>query len=802
MSQKIQLRRGLEVNLPALSDGEPAFTTDTLKMFVGSSTKGNVELAKNSTMYNISYVIDLDKWGIKKGSFGKPPYTTDQWTIAYNNLLGFNNALTYAKDNGYNRIVVPKGNYSFCYTNFSGATTSTTMITTSIKLFSNQTLDLNGSTFEVMYDSINKNPYDLSPSGTPAWKLSGKLIDMDECFNSHITNGTILGEIPNRSFTDGGTGFESEKGMEQTKAIGINNGAKFCSISYLDVSMFMGDGIRIGNSPTQTTNWNVSGYGNNICSPGYVNSDGTITSMSGAYVSPKYTLIQGEHKVIQMRTNGGYTRIPTIKGNFFEFVFLDTNNAVVSRKKAVYLQTVTVPYNATGLRIQFTNEDVGLSSLTIDYAITKPQASNIHIHHCEIHDNHRGGISGGADYTLIEWNRIYHNGLDSGIGVPLFPDTTRYCINFEDSYCNDLKIRNNLMFSGFNGLLLGAYHIQVTNNYMSEFSSGVLVYNNAKTLIQSNYFYNAGSVGLMDSVSTQRRNIVFRDNWVHGSGMNVQPTGKTHVEISDNDLYLETLTIVGDVALSGNRLESITGSKTTAFNFWAVRPTKCTDNTFSNCIVSVDPYDGSSIASRNTYNSATFRTSKWTNNIEVLNSFFANTDIHQAETFDKTTNVSISFTDCIFQNTTLSMGESFTNNTTNGNITIFTKLKRCKVKMTSALTTTTFLAMSDNVASGSYTGGVQPRVYEGIFTDCDLDNFAGATRYISNNDATTSTRKLTIERCSLDTNTFKLFSDRTNNSAILRNLTYLNNSTPLTMTSATISTYKSLEAQWNGTSWV
>lgn len=45
MSTKIQLKRGLEKDLPILSEGEFGFTTDTDKIFIGSST-GNVELLR------------------------------------------------------------------------------------------------------------------------------------------------------------------------------------------------------------------------------------------------------------------------------------------------------------------------------------------------------------------------------------------------------------------------------------------------------------------------------------------------------------------------------------------------------------------------------------------------------------------------------------------------------------------------------------------------------------------------------------------------------------------------------------
>src|SRR5579875_1564891 len=46
---KIKLRRGLEKNLPKLDEGEPGFTTDTEKLFVGSKD-GNIQFAKQKDL--------------------------------------------------------------------------------------------------------------------------------------------------------------------------------------------------------------------------------------------------------------------------------------------------------------------------------------------------------------------------------------------------------------------------------------------------------------------------------------------------------------------------------------------------------------------------------------------------------------------------------------------------------------------------------------------------------------------------------------------------------------------------------
>ena len=292
-----------------------------------------------SYLVEIAYVIDLEKWNIVQGDFGRPPYNDSEWEIAYNNLVGFNSAITYAKDNGITRIIVPKGIYSFCYTNLNGGSEFYEMINTPIKLYSNQILDLNGSIFKVIYDSITKNPYDKSPISTPPWKLSGKLIVLNECYNTHVINGTIIGDIPNRSFSDGGSGFNSEKGMDQTYGVNIDIGCRFCSVKSVDISMFMGDGIIIGNSPTRQGYWNIS-KGDTKAYPGYADINGVKVAKDGAYISNKFPIIKDEHKEIQMRSSGGYVRIPLIVNPTFEYLFYDSSDMLITRKQSVYLQTV------------------------------------------------------------------------------------------------------------------------------------------------------------------------------------------------------------------------------------------------------------------------------------------------------------------------------------------------------------------------------------------------------------------------------------------------------------------------------
>ena len=67
----IQFKRGLEVNLPLLAAGEPAFTTDTKKVFIGdgetnyfigggfTQEAGNIDGGSPSSVYGGITAIDL-----------------------------------------------------------------------------------------------------------------------------------------------------------------------------------------------------------------------------------------------------------------------------------------------------------------------------------------------------------------------------------------------------------------------------------------------------------------------------------------------------------------------------------------------------------------------------------------------------------------------------------------------------------------------------------------------------------------------------------------------------------------------
>lgn len=655
------------------------------------------------------YLIELERWGIVEGAQGKPPYTAAQWSIAYNNLLGFNKALAWANARGLTHVVVPKGRYAFTYTNLEGGAEVWQMKSISIRLYDNQTLDLNGSVFEVMFDSLNKNPYDKSPETTPPWRLAGTLIRMEHVKNAHLINGTLFGDIPNRSFTDGGSGFNSERGQEQTYGVMIDK-SSHCSVENIDSSMFMGDGICLGAMPYrgEYESWSILGGLGNACAPGYMGSDGIVVEQAGAYISPEYPVDPTKFGTfLQMRSGGGYTRIPSITHKHFEYIFLDVNKALISKRNAVYLENVPIPYNARYVRVQFVNEAVGLASLTtINYDLTKPQNNNIRISNCNVHDNHRGGISGGADFTHIEHCQLFRNGSDSGLGIPLFPDTTRYALNFEDSYANFLTIENCEIGDSFNGLLLGVYHARVTGCYIHS-TSGIVVYNNASTFIDNNVFYNAG-ISLMGTSAVQERSIYVSNNTIYAQqfGISTSTHPTTRVFFDTNTIFMNTGSFDGNVHMSNNYIRGYNGS---AFHASHNGPTfnDCANfvgnviedfgGGFYRCTYVCTNQSQFNMRS-NTFINCSFNSFALSNHNQFVDSKLINCKYSNPPK-DKAIDSSISFINCLLINFRMTLGGTYVNDSTTTNVTIKGIFKNCEITMNDNHNEAFMLDIGDNVNS-------------------------------------------------------------------------------------------------------
>ena len=83
MANKIKLKRGQFANLPTLDEGEPAFTTDTHDLYIGSSNHGNYRVSSKSNPNLLANpFFTLNTRGLSSGTIGTTSTVViDRWTV-------------------------------------------------------------------------------------------------------------------------------------------------------------------------------------------------------------------------------------------------------------------------------------------------------------------------------------------------------------------------------------------------------------------------------------------------------------------------------------------------------------------------------------------------------------------------------------------------------------------------------------------------------------------------------------------------------------------------------------------------
>ena len=179
-----------------------------------------------------NYSVDIQKFDINNN--GLNPIETSR---------GINEALAYAVENGYNKIIFPKGEYCISEEN-------------PITMVSNLIVDLNGSIFK-----INDN-------GLQHYTV----IDFSNCSNSQIINGIILGDKETHDYKT------IEGSHEWTCGIVFNN-CDNCILDNVTVSSFPGYGI--SSSLGENLSDLIIGVTKDNLSIGNINDKGKLNNKKG-----------------------------------------------------------------------------------------------------------------------------------------------------------------------------------------------------------------------------------------------------------------------------------------------------------------------------------------------------------------------------------------------------------------------------------------------------------------------------------------------------------------------------------------
>ncbi|MDQ6423254.1 right-handed parallel beta-helix repeat-containing protein [Paenibacillus sp. LHD-117] len=432
----------------------------------------------------LSYVIELSRWGIVAGIPTKP-YTDANYVQADKNVQGINNALQWAATNGYNYVLMPRGDYAICYPR-------TIMITQS-----SMTVDFNSSILKVIYDSTRKSPFDTRTGVTDYYNFPGKFsngqdgvsIKLQSVTNSHVKNLVLIGCKADRSFI-----ATAEASIEWTYGIQIVRGSSYCTVSNSKISSYMGDGISLDS----TGYYDYAEFGLGLTVNDIDRQTGALIPTNGKTLTSQLLTIPTTGYDSFLVAGAGYSRQTAINTKEVDVAYYGADNTYLGNysNKKIYTP-ISIPPTARKFRFIFNNETSTTKNMqmTLKFGLT-PHHNTIEYN--EVYNIHRGGITLGGNYNTVQ-NNMIHDGTGALDRKPLFTDPTRYGINQEDSYGDNCIIRNNVLYNLYHGILAGCWTIEIHNNHFYNLGGiGINLYTLHMANITQNYLYRCQTgVGLM-----------------------------------------------------------------------------------------------------------------------------------------------------------------------------------------------------------------------------------------------------------------------------------------------------------------
>lgn len=531
---------------------------------------------------NLTYYIIPEVWGIIEGYIEKGEdghYTEEQYDIMYNNGVGFTKAIEYASNNGFNKVIFPKGKY--CFTPFDSAIKYRLSNSIWIHDLYNFDIDLNSSELYFLIDSTQKSKYVTFNYGS-IYDIRGNLIGITTCENLNIHNGVITGDRLIRTYTNKG-----ERSVEQTYGIvltGININIK---INDIDVSNFMGDGIAAFMHNMVQSDYKVnvvtnsSGNllrkkseclyyikGNKIANDLKFEQEGssitnfidTDSLINNNYL--KHNLLKRYRKFFRIASSGGYTRLANCYCTKIDVLVYDSNSEdakIIRIIPCSFLEDFQLYDYERYIKLQFIRDfDIPDEGILSNLLITVKGAEGLLIENCYIHNNHRGNFSGSINNTTIR-KCIFEKALtyNQGVGIIDFPDSTNYHIDIEDSFCRGITV-HDCEFKGVpkSDTLFGCYDLHFYNNKCNEIP---YIYKNIFSNIHDNIFKSGQTFNIASNLiegnivggaSKLQRHIVIHNNYIYSLDINYKSIDfirNTIISFNNNTCFIRNM-IIRDIS--------------------------------------------------------------------------------------------------------------------------------------------------------------------------------------------------------------------------------------------------------------
>ena len=449
---------------------------------VSSQCKDIANLKNNTT------VVNLEKYNITQADY-EYPFTTENYKVAYQNGLGFQQAIDDARTNNVKELTIPPGNYPLCYSGDAKECSNTIINIEGVNLIGY------GVKLYVIYDELDTglNPYytgDISLSHT----LMGKIFATD----SNIEGFELVGERGYRT-------TENAKYREFSCGIALNKNANGNSIKNCKIYQFSGDGIGNGSSMQQLANW-LEGADALATAITWNGTSWTPSTIS--FTTPKHSIGWADiTKPMQIRGKSYriwsteplkihcFKGVLGVDGNYSEGEYIGTVR--VRQGEPFYFLKDTYYWY---LEIVDSAEHTTDKTMEIGVAVGYGTYYNTTIENCDISLNTRGGISNLPSGSIVRNCTIHHNGGKYG-NMVAFYDSTQFGIDIEDWYIHEITIDNCLFYGQLHDILYRCDKINILNT---------VTFDTVKSLTDTIDFYACnskfnGNVDLNGGISFGKR---------------------------------------------------------------------------------------------------------------------------------------------------------------------------------------------------------------------------------------------------------------------------------------------------------
>lgn len=517
---------------------------------------------------SLTYYIMPKVWGIIEGYMEKGEdghYTEEQYDIMYNNGVGFTKAIEYANNNGFNKVIFPKGKY--CFTPFDSVIKYRLSSSIWIHDLYNFDIDLNSSELYLIIDDTQKSKYVTFDYGN-TYDIGGSLIGLTGCENVYVHNGKLIGDRFIRVYKE-----TMSKWAELTVGIGVTGININIKISDIDTSNFMGDGISASMNNFIYINYKQDAYSH---------STGNITRKKGGDIDLgnslsdfidtdtiyteeylKSPLLKRWYKHFRLSGNGGYTRLANCYCPKIDVLVYDgntENSKVIRTINCSFLEDFHLYKNERYIKLRFYGDfDIPDEGIQSNLIVTVKGAEGLLIENCQIRDNHRGGFSGSINNTTIRKCIFRKDYTFNTIEVPDYPSSTNYFIDIEDSFCRKMTVCDcDFVGRASSELLFGCYDLDFFNNRCNEMPA---IYNCILANIHNNlckkgdlykvcegWIVNENTIG---GAKYMRRHINVYNNYIYKTQCNLLASSgfitNTNLNIYNNEYHMEqTLSAIDD----------------------------------------------------------------------------------------------------------------------------------------------------------------------------------------------------------------------------------------------------------------